>query len=543
MHISADPENLNPVSYTNIQAEQLIKLLYQSLLGADLEDNELKPVLAESYPVIERRGSLTYITFTIREEAEWSDGSPVLASDVAFTLKLIKAPLLNNGRLKPQLEFITDFIADPANERKFTFVCEGFSPEMELVAGDFFILPAKVFDPNGLMQQVSIADLVSGKAQLEQNTEFNEFATRFNGSDFARNKELLKGSGGYELDSWSSGQYITLKRKDNWWGKNTGSASTYLTANPSRINFQIIPENTTALLALKNEQLDVLSDIAATEFDQLKQDQNFSQNYNLYSPDAYEFVYAGLNSRLSKFSDKRTRQAIAWLMDVDNFIKVTHQNYATKTIGPVPPSAKEFYHTGIKPYTFDKEHAIDLLKAAGWIKESQGWYQNINGQKQQLTIEIIYRAGNTVFENTALIFQQAASQVGIPVSLMALESSMVSKKIKSHEFDLFFRSLHGNPFVFNFKPLLHTSYAEVGGANYTGFGTPESDYLLDAILATEDTENKSKQLKRLQEIIHDEAAFLPLYYQKDKLAIHKRFGNTKVSGLKPNYDVGAFILK
>ena len=84
--------------------------------------------------------------------------------------------------------------------------------------------------------------------------------------------------------------------------------------------------------------------------------------------------------------------------------------------------------------------------------------------------------------------------------------------------------------MLNFLPLFHTSYAGLGGMNLTGFGTPESDSVLHAINEADTPAEKAKPLRRLQEILCDEATFLSLYYLKDRLAVHRRFGNVKVSG-------------
>lgn len=178
-----------------------------------------------------------------------------------------------------------------------------------------------------------------------------------------------------------------------------------------------------------------------------------------------------------------------------------------------------------------------------WQKEQDGWYKSINGKKEQLTVEVNYKAGSKTFEPAAIIFQQRAAEVGVPVQLQGMEMSLLSTKLRGHEYEMFFRSLSGNPFVINFQPLLHTSFANAGGMNVTGFGTPESDSLLDAINAAESPEDKAKLLKRLQEILYDQAAFISMFYLKDRLAVHRRFDNVKVSGLKPNYDVSAFTLQ
>lgn len=542
VRLAVEPETLSPVSYSNAGALQILNLLFQSLLSADLGDNQIKPYLAVDMPQVERLDSVSLFTYQIREEATWTDGSPVTAADVAFTLKVLKAPLLNNETMKPQVQFIQDIRIDASNPKRFTFVCAGYSPEMELLTGDFFILPAYLFDPEALLQPLEVAALTGSLSELENNSNLKAFAARFNSPEYGHSTSVLQGSGGYLLERWENGKYLTLKRKSDWWGNNLPDAP-YLSANPERISFLVIPDNTTALLALKNGQLDVLENIEATEFNQLKRQRDFIKEYALYSPDAYEFIYAGINSRLLKFSDKRTRQAIAHLLDVNSFIKVSHQNYATPTVGPVPPSLKAYYNDKIEPYSLNQNKAEKLLAAAGWLREQDGWFQQINGSRQQLTVEVNYRAGSGNYETAAIIFQQSAAAAGIPVQVQAMENSLMRQNLKAHAYEMYFHSLSGNPFVLNFQPLLHTSFAGKGGMNFTGFGTPESDSVLDAINKADTPEVKAKLLKRLQEILYDEAAFISLYYLKDRLAVHRRFSNVKVSGLKPNYDVSAFTLK
>ena len=543
VRLSVEPETLSPVSYNDPGALQILNLLFQSLLSADLASDELKPYLAADMPQIERQDSISLFTYQIREEATWTDGSPVTAADVAFTLKVLKAPLLKNEFLKPQVAFIQDIRVDDSDPKRFTLIASGYSPEMELLTGDFFILPANLFDPEGLLQSIEVAALSRGNlSELENNKNLKAFAARFNSPEYGIDPGKLQGSGGYLLEEWVKGQYLSLKRKENWWGNDIPDAQ-HLTAVPERISFQIIPDNTTALLALKNRQLDVLENIEAAEFNKIRKDESFQEDYALYSPDTFEFVYTGLNTRSPKLSDKRTRQAIAHLLDVSSIVKVSQQNYATPTVGPIPPSVKEYYNNNLKPRTYSAERIASLLKAAGWAQEKDGWYKDINGQKEQLTLEINYKAGNNSLETAAIIFQQRAAEMGIPVQVQSLESSLLSQKLKAHEYEMFFRSLSGNPFVYNFQPLLHTSFASLGGNNTTGFGTPESDSVLDAINTAETPEEKAKLLKRLQEILHEEAAFIPLYYRKDRIAVHRRFSNVKISGLKPNYDVSAFTLQ
>ena len=217
--------------------------------------------------------------------------------------------------------------------------------------------------------------------------------------------------------------------------------------------------------------------------------------------------------------------------------------FATRTVGPIPPGNDQFYNKELKPYDYNLNQAAALLQAAGWVKNENGWQKKLNGEVVPLTINLNYKAGNTEFENIALVFQQAAAKLNIPVTVQPLEGKLLTKNLKSHNFELFIRSLSGNPFVYNFKPILHSESAAEGGMNYTGFGTPESDKLLDQINVTQDLPAKARLLKRLQQILHEQSNLIFLYFSTDRLAINKRFTNLKVSGIKPGYDVSAFELK
>jgi peptide/nickel transport system substrate-binding protein len=164
------------------------------------------------------------------------------------------------------------------------------------------------------------------------------------------------------------------------------------------------------LLALKSAQLDVYDNIPANEFSQLTQDQRMQEKYNFYTPETYDFSFIGINSRLEKFADKRTRQAIAHLLDIDQIIKVTQKQYATRTIGPVKPGDIN-YNSSVNLFPYNPSKAIELLKQAGWQQQNGKWVKRIKKQLTPLTITVLYKAGNTTNENTAFIFRQAAAQI------------------------------------------------------------------------------------------------------------------------------------
>jgi peptide/nickel transport system substrate-binding protein len=537
----ADPESLNPISYQTVQATQVVNLLFQSLLTVDLADNTLQPLLATRMPEVEKGDSLNRFTYTLRPEATWDDGKPVTAQDVVFSMKVIQCPLVNNERIRPRYEIIRDIALDKDNPRKFTIVCQGYTPEMLLLTGDFFILPEATFDPEGHLSSFSIPQLIGQFDSLAGNERIKSFAERFNSSAFARDGSVLKGSGGYLLKEWKTGQYLQLEKKPGWWAEKLGVG--YLTARPDRIRAAIIPDNTTALQQMKSGQLDVLDNIGVNDFNQLKKDATITASFNLLTPDTYDVTMMGLNARSEKLADRRTRQALAHLLDVDAIIGATQNGYAIPAVGMISPKDSLNFHRKLRPYSYDPDRAVQLLKEAGWQQVNGRWEKEIRENRIPLALQLSYRTGNAALENLGTIFQQAAGKVGIPVELIPMEGRLLLEKRKNHDFELYLRILGGNPLTTNFNPLFHTENAIPNGGNDTDFGTAESDSLIDAINQTEDRSRKAAMLQRFQEIMHEEANVLFLYVSKERLAVSKRFTNLKVSGLMPGYDVSAFQLK
>ncbi|KAA5549093.1 ABC transporter substrate-binding protein [Adhaeribacter rhizoryzae] len=537
-----DPENLNPVNYNNATALEIINLVYQSLLTPDPETKELKPVLAAQLPLVQKQDSITVFSFKLRPEARWPNNQPITAADVAFTLKLYRCPLIDNDRQAARFHFIKDVVADTANPLAFNLICEKYTPEMDLMTGDFAILPAYLVDPKGLLAEFTLPQLTRQAEALSEHPKIKEFAAWFDTDKFSRDKEFVQGSGGYLLDAWKTGQYVRLTKKQNWWGENLIDTP-HITAHPEKITYRIIPDNATALQALMKQDIDVYTGIPVYTYQQLRTDQNFKENFDLYAPESYDITYLGINSRLTKFKEARTRQALAYLLNVDEIIKGTMNGFATRTVGPITPTDKRYYNATLTPYTYNLEKAAKLLQEAGWVKKDNSWQKMIGGQWQPLTITLNYKAGNSEFERIALYFQEAAAKIQIPVSIQPIEGVLLNNNLKAHQFEVFIRYLMGNPFVYNFKELLHTENAAEGGANFTNFGTAESDRLIDQINCTPDLQAKAQYLSQLQEILHEQSNLIFLYVSNERIAINNRFANLKISGLKPGYDISAFTLK
>lgn len=544
VHELSDADMLNPINYSDAGAGYIIKNIYQSLHEIDFKTLEFTPLLAESRPEIVKtpEGGLL-ITYVLRPEAKWDNGQPVTPQDVEFTLKVIKNPKVKNERIRPYYEFITDFITYPDEPRKFTLVSNTVYILAEASSGDYAILPEYFYDPQGLLKQFTVKGLTLEKEKYANHPNLEEFAKDFNSEKRAREKDYINGSGAYKLEEWATGQRIVLKRKENWWGDEVKNGGGYFAAVPPKITYQTINDQTTALVALKAGNLDVMRSIKSKDFSTLHESKKFSENFNAHTPMQLAYTYIGLNTRKPQLSDKNVRKALAHLVDVDKQIKIIKYGQAQRVVGPIHPSKKNEYNNDLVPYDFNPEKAKQLLTNAGW-KDTDGdgvLDKVINGQKYQMNLEFIYNSGNDERKATALLLQEEARKVGINVNVVAQDWSVYLENCKNHKFDVFFGAWIQAPVPNDHKQIYHTeSYND--GSNYTGFGNAASDALIDSIRVELDDEKRAAMNKRFQAILHDEVPYIFLYAPTERIAIHKRFTNAEPSVMRPGYWEAGFTL-
>jgi peptide/nickel transport system substrate-binding protein len=542
VRLAQNPETLNPISYVNQYTFRVSNFIYQSLLTVDHRTNKIRPQLAVDFPDVEAVDSGFLYHYKIRPEAYWDPEHPVTSEDVAFTIKLFFLPSLNNTKSAVDYQFIRGIVPHKDDPRRFAIYCESGAEDLRLLTGDFLILPRHLYDPENVTGTWPVHELVAGTANVEGNEAYAQFVKRFNDPATSRNPAMMTGSHAYKMVAWETDKYITLERKRPWWGDEL-SEETGILGRPDRIVFLIVPDNNTALLMLKAGKLDVMDNISSSDFKQLKKDESFLQSYNLYSPSTYRFVYLGLNDRLPKLADKGTRQALAHLLDVPQIIELNEYGIARQSTGMISPADSAHFNPDIPPYMYDTEKAANLLEQAGWESDGNSWSRRRGGTDQKLSITITYKSGTPAYENIALIMQEAANSIGISTELRPVEGAVLSESLRNHDFDVFIGALRGNPFAYDFRPILHSDASGKGDYNYTGFGTAESDSLVDAIVSDTSAVNQIKYIYRLQEILHEEANIIYLYFIQDKIAIHKRFTNVTISAMAPGYDLTAFTLK
>lgn len=542
VHSLSDPEGLHPQCTSDAAATEIKRYMFQKLLDYNHEDLQLIPVLAKELPKMEvvgdNKGML--ITYEIRPEAVWDDGTPVTAKDIEFSMKAVKNPKVDAASIRPYIEFIRDFKIDPDNPKKFTLVCDGINFLWDHFTGfDVTISPKHIYDPNGASDKFTFAQIASLKDDVIDSPENTAFGKAY--SSTKNQRELLSGCGPYKFVSWETGRRITMERKENWWGDKLKGTNMYYSDGPKRVIYETVNDYTTALVAMKGEKLDVINSIPPKDWVDLPKSDKFTKNYAMHDPQSLVYSYVGMHIREPKFEDKRTRQAIAHLIDVDAINENVLYGLNKRIIGPISPSFPKDYHSGLTPYNYDAEKAKALLKAAGWGDSNGNGLldKEIEGKLQDFKITFNYNQGNDIRKNVALAFQETARQVGIKVDVIPMEWSVYLEKLKQHEVEMWYGAWVMDPRPSDPKQIWHTESYN-GGSNYTGFGNAETDQLIEAITTELDPVKRTALYKKWQEILHEEVPYVFMYNPGIRLGIHNRFNNLGLSSRDPGHYPGGF---
>ncbi len=547
--LPGEPDRLNPLVTVNAYSRTINDQIFLNLLQFDPETLELEPQLAKGRPEIATvndgpwKGGIAY-TFELRPEAVWDNGAPITGDDVLFTFKAIFAPQVNSAPVRGYLDFVKDFTLDPANPKRFTIYTDRPYILAEAALGTLPVYPAYHYDAARRLSKYTLKDMAD-PAQAERlavDTTLAAFAEAFNSDKFAREKGTVNGSGAYVLEEWSTGKYITIKRKANWWGDKV-SNNKALKALPERIIYSIIPDQGTALAALKSQEIDVAAQIDVKDFSTIREDSAMQELYNFYTPAAFQLFYVGINNKNPKLNDKRVRRALAHVLDMDAIIRDLYAGMGQRVAGPFHPN-KPYYHKGLTPIPYDTEKARALLKEAGWEDTNGNGVadKQLNGKRTELELDYLASAASKFSMSLAAVFKDNAAKAGIKINVVPREFAMIIESLKKREFELHGGAWVAEPLPDDPKQLWHTESDTPDGGNRMGFGNAASDALIDEIRTTLDEEKRADLYRKFQELVYEEQPCIFMLAPQERLAIHKRF-EAHPSVLRPGFFANEFVLK
>ncbi|QIM16822.1 ABC transporter substrate-binding protein [Leucobacter insecticola] len=342
---SADPVSLDPALSSDSETSRVTQQMFEGLVGYAEGSAEIEPKLATEWTQSEDGKSFT---FKLRENVEFSDGTPFNAEAVCYNFDRWynwTGPLQGQNISNLYQLIFGGFKTsdDPALTDGLYESCSADSEHevtihLSRTYGNFVqslaIVQFAMQSPTALEKYAADEVAVDGG-----DVRFGEYATKH-----------PTGTGPYVFESWDNGQQITLRANENYWGDK---------AKTERVIIKFIADPTARVQALQSGEIDAYDLVAPADIAALSGD-----GYQLLNRDPFNVLYLGMDQATPELQDVRVREAISYAIDKDALIAQTlpeGSEAATQFVPPVvagwSPNAKGFAH--------DPEKARKLLAEAG----------------------------------------------------------------------------------------------------------------------------------------------------------------------------------
>ena len=525
-HILSQPDGLHPFNDNSAMRTYVFKYTQKTLIKLDIKSLEYIPMLVKEMPTASEN-NLSF-DYELKDGIKWDDGTILSAEDVAFSVKLMLSPLTNNAQIRSNYTTVIKSIElDKENPMKFTMHAQNVHWDNKYIFSELYMVQKSLWDKKGVLDNVTFADLLSDN--FKETEVLSDWFNAYNNADNSYQPELLVGLGAYQVTEWVASQYITIEKKENWWGKN--DSSVYSKAYPDKIIFKIIKEDASAYLALKNQEIDVTYSLGTIKLMKLQEREYFNDNYESAFLDRYAFSYLGMNmkpdgiKRKPYFIEQKVRRAMAYLLPLDEIIEVMMHGKASRQASLISP-LKKTYNDTLQLIPLDIEKAKELLAEAGWVDTDGDNIRDkmINGVKIPFSFKLSYMSSPTSKE-IVLMIKESMYKAGVVAEPTPMDFTLFYKNAMDHNFDGMLGGWGGSASYSNPMQLWHTSSWVTKGSNFCGFGDAESDALIEAANLTLDPKTHNDALLRLQAKVYEDQPYVFMYSTKRKFAIHKRFNN------------------
>ncbi len=469
-----EASNLIPILSTDSASHDVSSYVFNGLVKYD-KDLNVTGDLAESWDFSPDKLS---ITFHLRKNVRWQDGTPFTAHDVMYTYKVTIDP-------KTPTAYAGDFLLVKNAE-----VVDDYT---------FRVTYGKPFAPGLVSWGASILPrhLLEGK----------DITT----SPLARRPI---GTGPYKFKEWITADRIVLTANHDYF-----EGRPYI----DRRIMRVIPDSATIFLELKNGGID-MSGLTPLQFVKQTEYAKFFQQFNKFKYLSFSYVYLGYNLRHAFFRDKRVRQAMSYAVNKEEIIEGILMGQGVIATGPYKPDMWA-YNPNVKKYPYDPEKAMALLTEAGFQKAADGRLYK-DGKPFEFTI--LTNQGNDVRIRCAELIQRRFAALGITVKIRVIEwASFVNEFIDKRNFEavLLGWTIPNDPDIYD---IWHSSKQGPKELNFIGFSNSEVDDLLVKARETFSQEERKTYYWRIQEILAEEQPYTFLFIPNALIAVQKR-----IKGIEP----------
>ncbi|MGB3764908.1 MAG: ABC transporter substrate-binding protein [Ornithinimicrobium sp.] len=445
-----ETQGLDPLNAANGNGDIFAdELLYSPLVRADpAGGDELVPALASSWKVSD--DGLTY-TFTLREGVRFSNGDPLTAEDVAFSL---------------------DRFGDPKTNALLSNVAVGYESSEVLDARTVQVnlsRPVAAF-----LYNISIFPaFIVPKDLVEQQ-----------GDDFFKDPV---GTGPYMLDSFKPGSSITFERNPNYWEEGKPYLDT--------VRFDFATDSNSRLLELQDGRAQIADGILFSQITAVQGDEDLA----VQTSEVPLFAGLWLNHQRAPLADLKVRQAMPMAIDKDLINSSIFRGTGTTPNSVLMPLVGDAGDDEVEPYAFDVEAAKKLMAESGFA--------------DGFSVSLQYPAGYDYYRQLGLLLQNELAVIGIELKLVEQPAATATTNWASSDYDLIFPFAQFTSDIVvpdEYAQFLAGDPSLGLQGFFSNWEDPEITAMVDTFVSSTDTDERATLWPRIQQALMDQTPVINL---------------------------------
>jgi peptide/nickel transport system substrate-binding protein len=467
---ASDIPTLDIHSQNNALGNGVHAAIYDSLVYYNSKTFKPEPQLATSW----REVSPTQVRFNLRQGVKFSDGTPLTADDVVFSIMRAMAKTSNYQVYTQGIDKVVK-----VNDSTVDFIMKGPNPV--------------------LLNQLTELRIMS-KTWAEKNKSAEPKDIRTKDETFAHRNAM--GTGQFMVKEWQPDQRLVLVKNPNYWGKND--------SNVTEVIYSPIKAEATRVAALLSGEVDFILDPSPQDLARLRASPNLKvidgvENRTIFfGLDQFREELPGSNVKgKNPLKDVRVRKALYQAIDSDSLHRVTMRGLSQPTGTVVAPQVNGWTEAVHKRMPYDPEGAKKLLAEAGY---PQGF-------------EVDFACPNNRYINDEEVCQAVTAmwaRVGVKAKLRTLPLVTYFPMIQRYEASIYMLGWGVPTFdaLYSLQSLTRT-VGQGGDGNYNvgRYSNQRMDYIVDRVKVETDIPVRNRLLTEGLQLSNDTVSHIPLHNQ------------------------------
>jgi peptide/nickel transport system substrate-binding protein len=520
-----DPKTFNTLISKETSSGNAIGLMFDGLVTRNAETLEIEPALAESYE--HSKDGRTW-TFKLRSGLKWSDGKPVTADDVTFTLDLIYDPKVDTTSREVMLIDKKPWRYQKLDDRTIQIETPTpFGPFLDVAS--FSILP---------------------KHKLEAAWKAGKFNSTW-GVDTPPTE--LVGTGPLLLQKYSPGQSLLYRRNPYYW--KVAADGMQLPFLDSGVT-QIVPDLNTVVLKFRSKETDMVG-LRPEDWSDMKKGEAAGGYRALNLGPTWGVTYLTFNQnprakslpvyKRDWFAKKEFRQAVSYAIDRKSIVETVYRGLGRPLWSPVSEANKAFFNSKVMQYPHDPAKAKTMLASLGFADHNgDGVLEDRGGHPVEFAL--LTSANNNVGVAMCNILVDDLKQVGIKVNLSPVEfNSLVTRLDNTFNWEAVMLGFTGGPEPHTGKSIWTTPGSlHLWNPRQTKPATPweaEIDQIFSDGVKTVDTAKRKALYDRWQAIAAEQLPLIYLVTGDSLLAVRNRVQNARPTSLSMRWNLDEYSIQ